>query len=134
MSVLVDTSVWSIALRRKVFTPSVETQELQTLIEKGQVQIIGLIRQEILSGIRHRAQFELLKNALRPFPDLLLFTEDYEMAASYFNHCRSKGIQGSLTDFLICAVAAKRKLKIFTHDSDFSLYQHHLPIVLHRPR
>jgi hypothetical protein len=131
VKVLVDTSVWSIALRRgKRSTPKI-ANELQSLIADYRVQIIGPIRQEILSGIRERKQFEKLEKHLSAFPDLEITTNDYVTAAGYFNVCRSKGIQGSNTDFLICAVAAHNHLAIFTTDKDFGKFVKHLPVALH---
>lgn len=96
------------------------------------MQIIGPIRQEILSGIRDETQFKELEARLNAFPDLPISAEDHVTAARYFNLCRGKGIQGSNTDFLICAVAVRHRLAIFTTDKDFALYAKHLPIVLHR--
>jgi predicted nucleic acid-binding protein len=58
--------------------------------------------------------------------------EDYEEAASYYNRCRSKGIQGSSTDYLICAIATRHDLAIFTDDRDFGRYSKLLPIRLYR--
>ena len=131
MKVLVDTSVWSLALRPgdKSLTPC--SKELRGLIEDHRVQMIGPIRQEILSGIRSESQFKSLKKRLSGFIDFPLLTEDYVMAARYFNLCRTKGIQGSNTDFLICAVAVRNKSHIYTTDSDFTLFSEHVPIVLH---
>jgi len=108
--------------------------ELQELIREGRAQIMGLIRQELLSGVRNSVQFESLKLHLRPFRDLALVTEDHEEAASFFNRCRTHGIQGSTIDFLICAAAARRDLSIFTTDHDFSNYARVLPIQLHAAR
>ena len=102
MNVIVDTCVWSHALRRQSAANAAIVDELQALIMAFRVQMLGVIRQEILSGIRSDAQFAQLKTLLRSFPDRPVLTEDYERAAEYFNLCRSKGIQGSNTDFLIC--------------------------------
>ena len=134
MKVLVDTSVWSLALRRDLPPDGPEVSELSELIKETRVQMIGPVRQELLSGIKSQAQFQKLRNHLRSFPDLELTTHDYEYAAEFFNLCRSKGVQGSNTDFLICAIAVRHKTAIFTTDRDFTLFQLHLPIMLHRPR
>jgi predicted nucleic acid-binding protein len=134
MKVLVDTSVWSLALRRDSPADGPEVPELIELIREARVQMIGPVRQELLSGIKSRAQFRKLRNYLRPFPDLELTTQDYECAAEFFNLCRTMGVQGSNTDFLICAVAARHKTPFFTTDGDFTLFQKHLPITLHRCR
>lgn len=129
MSILVDTSVWSLALRRKA-APVSEEETLKRLIRDGQVKIIGPVRQELLSGIPSQEQFEALKSRLAYFPDTPIQTSDYELAASFFNLCRQNGIQGSHIDFLICAVAASNKFHIYTTDKDFLSYRQHLPILL----
>jgi predicted nucleic acid-binding protein len=132
MKVLVDTSVWSHALRRPPSGQhSALSTELTSLVQDGRVVIIGPVRQEILSGVRERAQFEKLRGHLRAFPDLEITTADYEEAAAQFNRCRQKGIQGSNTDFLICAVATRHQFSIFTNDDDFEHFAKVLPITLH---
>lgn len=129
MKVIVDTSVWSLVLRRK--QPDNQLAEaLRDLIADGRVVILGAIRQEILSGIKHHEQYEKLKQNLRAFPNLLLDAEDYELAADYYNICRSQGVQGSNTDFLICASANRRNYQIFTTDKDFINFARYLPINL----
>ena len=132
MKVLVDTSVWSAALRRKKCGESECVRELCSLISDHRVEIIGPIRQEILSGVREDTQFSKLKRHIAPFPDIPVLTEDYIMAARFFNLCRSKGIQGSNTDFLICAVAVRCHYAIYTTDKDFSLFEKYIPIDLYK--
>jgi len=132
MKVIVDTSVWSLALRRGKKSSSAPAQELKNLIHDHRVQMIGPIRQKILSGIRSDSQFKKLTKHLQSFPDLPILTDDYVNAAMYFNRCRSKGIQGSNTDFLICAVAVRNKFSIYTTDKDFELFSKHMQIVLHQ--
>ena len=134
MRVLVDTSVWSEALRRSTKVESDVVQEFRSLIMEHRVDIIGPIRQEILSGLREDAQFKKLQKYLAAFPDIPLKTEDYVKAAKFFNMCRAKGVQGSNTDFLICAVAVRWQLAIYPTDKDFTLFTKHLPIVLHEQR
>jgi len=95
---------------------------------------VGPVRQEILSGISHKEVFIDLKTKLQPFDDLSVTTYDYEMAAEFNNTCRRNGVQGSHTDFLICAIACNNDLLIFTTDDDFNQYAKHLPIRLYRGR
>lgn len=92
--------------------------------------MLGSIRQEILSEIRSSEQFMRLKIYLQVFPDLELISEDYELAAEFFSTCRSNGIQGSNTDFLICPVAHRRGYSILTTDHDFHGFQAYIPINL----
>ena len=93
--------------------------------------LLGPIRQELLAGIREHSVFELLRERLRSFPDLPLAPDDYELAAEYFNVCRRRGIQGSNTDFLLCAAAWRREHAILTTDDDFRHFAQVLPIRLH---
>jgi predicted nucleic acid-binding protein len=114
--VLVDTPVWSLALRRRQKHLSAEqrqlTQALAELIREGRVQMLGPIRQELLSGIREEAQFRKLRDYLRAFPEHPLEAADYEEAAHMNNRCRARA--GSVVDFLICADAHRRGWTIFT--------------------
>ncbi|HNQ78161.1 MAG TPA: PIN domain-containing protein [Acidobacteriota bacterium] len=132
MRVIVDTSIWSLALRRGGGGETPAVRELRSLISDDRVQMIGAVRQEILSGVREEKQFRELEARLGAFPDLCLEAEDHVAAARYFNMCRAKGIQGSNTDFLICAAAARRKMEIFTTDKDFDRYSGILPVALHK--
>lgn len=134
MKVLVDTCVWSMALRRNNASYGPEVSELMELVKELRAQLIGPVRQEILSGIKSIDQFTKLRDHLRPFPDLELTTEDFESAAEFYNLCRGKGVQGSNTDFLLCAVAVRHQIPIFTTDADFTFFQQHLPIKLYRSR
>jgi len=134
MKILVDTSIWSLALRRKESSQNPVVIELAELILEVRVQMLGAVRQELLCGIKSPSQFKKLQHHLRAFPDLELSNRDYETAAEFFNLCRSKGIQGSNTDFLICAVAANHHLPIFTTDADFTRFKTCLPLTLHQSR
>ena len=135
MNVIVDTCVWSLALRRRaVAEESPIVHDLEQLVGEGGAVLIGPVRQELLSGIRSRAQFEILRERLRAFPDLRLETADFERAAEHFGTARSRALQGSNTDFLICAVAERRDLPVFTTDKDFDRLAEVLPIRLHRAR
>lgn len=131
MSVIVDTAIWSLALRRnRPERDQAIVGHLQTLILDNQALMLGPVRQEVLSGIRTPEQFERLQAALRAFPDLPLAREDYELAAEFYNTCRHNGIQGSNADFLICAAADRRSHSIFTTDRDFKHFQACIPVNL----
>lgn len=134
MNVLVDTSVWSFALRRAKRVADGTTRELSELIHEGRVVMLGPVRQELLSGLKSKVQYQQLRDHLRAFPDLELTTSDYEEAAAAFNRCRERGIQGSNTDFVLCAAALRRDLAIFTTDGDFRNFSRVLRLNLHTPR
>jgi predicted nucleic acid-binding protein len=131
MKVLVDTSVWSLALRRRATTHE-SVSELRRLVGQGRVAIVGPVRQEVLSGVRDVSVFRRLRDHLGAFADEPLHQEDYERAAEHFNTCRAAGIQGSNTDFLLCAAAERRSFPILTTDADFERYAVLLPVRLHR--
>ena len=134
MKILVDTAIWSLALRRKKAMEDPYVKELQELIHESRVQMIGPIRQEILSGIRSEIHFESVKNRLSAFPDLQLEAADYEKAAEFFNVNRGKGVQGSNTDFLICAVSHNYQMAVLTTDKDFTLFKRNISFNLQIPR
>lgn len=134
MPILVDTSIWSLALRKK--EKSKEEEKIidffSEIIRDLKVIIIGPVRQEILSGISNDGKFEELKNKISVFKDLPIETIDYELAARLFNECRGKGIQGSHIDFLICAVSINNRMTILTLDKDFINYSKLIPITLEK--
>ena len=130
MKVIVDTPIWSYALRSKKKEYEAYVREFESLILDQRVVIIGPIRQEVLSGYSDKSKFEKLNSKLEYFENELVIDIDYINAAKFSNLCRSKGIQGSHIDFLICSVACRLNSEIFTTDKDFKLYKKHLPIQL----
>ncbi|WP_051786538.1 type II toxin-antitoxin system VapC family toxin [Endozoicomonas numazuensis] len=130
--VLVDTCVWSAALRRKKTDAplSEEALILQRLIRQHRAVMIGPVLQEVLTGIRYTEQFTRLQTKLKAFELLSIEPADYIQAAIYSNMCRSKGIQGSHTDYLIATVAIKYHIPVLTTDNDFTHYQKHIPVQL----
>jgi hypothetical protein len=132
MKVLIDTPIWSLALRRKPRDLNSQEQHLiqalQELIQEGRAQLMGPIRQELLSGIRDEERFHKLRSYLRAFDEPNLESQDYEEAAHMSNQCRARGIAGSSIDFLVCATAQRRNWQIFTTDKDFGHYAKILPL------
>ncbi len=121
MKVLVDTCIWSLLLRRKPGTPLRADEQrlvnlLREVIEDGRVAIAGPIRQEILSGVKHLAQFNKLRAALGNFPDETLTRRHFEEAARLCNLCQSRGVASGATDILICAVAVLERFELLTCD------------------
>lgn len=121
MKVLVDTSAWSLALRRRdAAILGSDEQRLKAAlvqaIQDGRVAMLGLIRQELLSGIKDQAQFEKVKSGLDPFLDETVATADYEYAARLYNECRSQGVEAGTVDMLICAIAVQRGWEVLSSD------------------
>ncbi|MEM0967172.1 MAG: PIN domain nuclease [Verrucomicrobiota bacterium] len=134
MKVLVDTDIWSEALHKKKGKKSFYVDELVDLIQEGRLEIIGPIRMEILSGIRDGRTFDAFSKSLSAFVDRIVPSEAYILAAKFLNLCRGKGIQGSNTDFVICACSVHWSIPILSKDKDYLSYRKHLPIELIEPR
>lgn len=121
MSLLVDACVWSLSFRRRPGTPLTAEQrrlviELEEAIAGGRVSIIGVVRQEVLSGIRDKSQFLRTRQALEPFLDEEVAPDDYLEAARLFNLCLDQGVQCGAVDILIAALAARRNFTVLTYD------------------
>jgi predicted nucleic acid-binding protein len=134
MTVLVDTPVWSLALRRRaVDLSSIErriTKSLYALIRDNRVRLLGITRQEVLSGIREESQFRRVRDHLRGFPNVQLDAVDYEEAARMSNVCRRRGIADSTVDMLLCAASVRYGWEIFSTDRDFTHYARVNPLQL----
>jgi len=130
LKILVDTPIWSYALRSKNKKFQSEINQLSALIRNQRAVIVGPIRQEILSGYSDLRKYRIIKEKLSYFENTPILDVDYEIAAEFNNKCRKKGIQGSHIDFLICAVANRIDSPIFTTDKDFENYQKIIAIKL----
>ena len=131
--IIIDTTIWSKAYRRKKITEMDQAivNKLYHVLEQEEEILIGHVRQELLSGISDKNVFDDLSIKLNGFNNYEAQLADHDLAAEYFNICLTNGIQGSQTDYLICAIAYRYNLKIFTEDKDFSHYKKHLPIDLY---
>ncbi len=138
MRVLVDTTVWSLALRRRRRALGASdldvVRELEALIVDGRTILVGPVRQRGLTGVRDPEAGERLRRHLRYFEDERLSTEDFESAAEFADRCLAAGVMGSPTDLLLCAVADRRGAAVFTADDDFPRYAKVVPVRLHSPR
>ncbi|MCG8457682.1 MAG: PIN domain-containing protein [Holophagales bacterium] len=137
MIVLVDTTLWSLALRRRPGDLGSSERRLVeswvSLVRSGEAVLIGPIRQEILSGIRDEKTFERIRQTLGAFRYISIEPADYDHAARLYNRCRAEGIAGTAIDLLICAVALRSDVPIFTTDGDFQRFQRHLGVRLFVP-
>ena len=125
MKLLVDTSVWSLALRRKdAASLSTDEQKLKAelvqAIHDGRVAMLGLIRQGLLSGIKEKAQFDKVKAALDAYLDERTNTADHEYAARIYNELRIQGVEAGTVDILICALAVRRGWEVLSGDGGLS--------------
>ncbi len=131
MRILVDTSVWSLALRRTSGVVNEEALLLRAIIEQGEnIYLLGIILQEVLQGIRNSKDFLSLKEYFKAFPLIDLTREDYVRAAELKNHLMGKGRQGSTIDVLIASIAISHRCQLFTADKHFKQIAEHCELKL----
>lgn len=120
MRVLVDTSVWSLALRRGPLEAHPAVARLRGLLEADQdIVLMGCILQEVLQGFRSEPQLRRVSSFLEPVPLLELVREDYVSAARLRRRCASRGIAATTIDCQIAAAAMNHGCCLLTADSDF---------------
>lgn len=119
MSVLVDTSVWSLALRRDSVERTREVEALAAALEAGEVMLLGCVLQELLQGFPARERTQRLVDYLAPFPLLNLHRGDYVFAAEIRNRCRAKGIAVTTIDAQIAAASINHRCRLLSADQDF---------------
>ncbi|MFY9268747.1 MAG: PIN domain-containing protein [Candidatus Manganitrophaceae bacterium] len=120
MNVVVDTSVWSLALRRRSQESPSSVEKLTRLIQDGEsIFLLGIILQELLQGLRAQKDFNRLREYLAAFPLVEPKREDYIEAARLRNRCAAKGVQAGTIDFLIAAICLRYQCLLLTTDNDF---------------
>jgi predicted nucleic acid-binding protein len=130
LSVLVDTSVWSLALRRDKPAASPAVEALRSAVERGDVCLLGVVLQEVLQGFPSPDRARRLVEYLAPFPILALHRGDYVYAAEIRNKCRSKGLAISTVDAQIAAASINHRCPLLTVDRDFEGLARHFPLRL----
>ncbi len=119
---VIDTSVWSRALRRRKSSGSESAEAAlirRLVLEDEPIGLPGIVLQELLSGVRTKKEFERLRKVLDPFVVLLATEELHLLAASLFNTCKSQRLNVSPTDVLIAATALQCSGTLITADNDF---------------
>lgn len=132
MNLVVDTSVWSLFLRRKkTDDENPDVQKLRYhLGNQDCIFLIGIILQEILDGIDSDDQFDKLAEYLQPFPMVEPNRNDFIEAARLKTLCRRKGIQAGPSDFLIVSICTQRNYPLLTADQDFYHILKHCSLIL----
>jgi predicted nucleic acid-binding protein len=121
MSYLVDTSVWSLALRRDALDSTPEVDELKRALEAGdEIFVTGLVLQELLQGFNKPKAYDQIVEYFALLPFIVPDREDYIQAANLRNQCRRKGIQVGTIDALLAQLCIDREIEILTTDKDFS--------------
>jgi predicted nucleic acid-binding protein len=129
VNVLVDTSVWSLALRRDAPQGIKETQILSRCLQRQDVlYTTGIIVQEILQGFRGPKQRDRILERFSSLPLIVPDLTDHINAASLQTNCRQKGIQIGTIDALLAQLALGHDLEMLTADRDFILMARHVPL------
>jgi len=120
LSLFVDTSVWSLALRRNTPASSIEVSALVRAIENGEtILTTGLVLQELLQGFSGpKARVQIL-NRFSAVPLLVPDRDDHVRAAELRNRCRRAGVQIGTIDALLAELCIHHDLTMLTTDNDF---------------
>lgn len=131
MNLIVDTSVWSLVLRRpRVDEDHPLVRAFRRHVESGDgLFLIGNILQELLDGLRSTKQFDYLLTLLDPYPLLELTRPTYIAAARLRASCRAKGVNAGPVDFLIAAACCQYGFPLLTADKDFAHIGKHCDLV-----
>lgn len=135
MTLLVDTSVWSLALRRDASASEPEVRQLKdALLGDDVVVTSGLILQELLqgfSGPKSRAQ---IIERLAALPLLQPDRDDHVAAADLRDTCRRAGVQVGTIDALLAQLCIRHDLMLLSTDNDFKFAALHCALRVWAPK
>ena len=134
MSLFVDTSVWSLLLRRDRPQEAPELGVLVGALNNGErIVATGLILQELLQGFSgSKATAQIIKH-FAAFPLLAPDRQDHIDAAEIRNRCRKRGIQAGTREALIAQLCIRHELVLLTTDADFTHIARHTALRLWKP-
>jgi predicted nucleic acid-binding protein len=126
VSLFVDTSVWSLALRRDQPARSAEVGMLIRAIESGETLLTtGLVLQELLQGFAGPKSRDQLIERFSALPLIVPDRDDHIGAAELRNHCRRKGVQIGTIDALLAQLCLSHDLTMLSADEDFGRVAEH---------
>jgi predicted nucleic acid-binding protein len=116
----VDTSVWSLMLRRDQPADVPEVRGLVRALETGErVVTTGLVLQELLQGFSGPKARDQIVERFAAFPLLVPDREDHIAAATLRNHCRKRSVQAGTIDALLAQLCVRHELTLLSTDEDF---------------
>jgi len=122
VSLFVDTSVWSLALRRDAPVQQPEVDALVTALDNGeQIFTTGLVMQELLQGFSGPRSRTRIIEHFSSLPLVVPDRRDHIAAAELRNACRRAGVQVGTIDALFAQLCVRHKLTLLTTDQDFTL-------------
>ena len=129
MSLFVDTSVWSLLLRRDRPADVREVRALVQAIEAGEhIVTTGLVLQELLQGFAGPKARDQLVERFAAFALLVPDREDHVAAAELRTVCRKRGVQVGTIDALLAQLCVRHELTLLSSDRDFELMAAHCPL------
>jgi predicted nucleic acid-binding protein len=121
LSLFVDTSVWSLALRRDAPAPVPEIAALERALEGGDLVVTtGLVYQEILQGFQGPRAQEAIVTRFAALPFVTPDRHDHFEAAQIRNRARRRGVQVGTIDALLAQLCIRHELELLTTDADFA--------------
>lgn len=134
MSLLVGTSVWSLALRRDSPSDSPEVPELHRALRGDEIVVTtGMILQELLQGfVPARAQ-SLILDRFAHVPLVEPDRDDCIGPMRVRNTCRAAGVRLGTVDALLAQLAIRHDHTLLTTDRDFAHAAPHVGLRLWRP-
>ena len=134
MTLLVDTSVWSLAFRRDSDASSAEVLALRQALEGGDLVVTaGLILQELLQGFSAQRASKDIIDRFSALPFVSPERQDHIDAAELRNKCRRSGVQAGTIDALLAQLCVRHGLTLLTTDKDFAHNAFHCPLALWKP-
>lgn len=129
MTLLVDTSVWSLALRRDIEASDPEVHHLKEALLGSEVVVTtGLVLQELLQGFSGPKDRASIVERFAALPLLQPDREDHIDAAGLRNVCRKAGVQLGTIDALLAQLCIRHELTLLTTDKDFKHAARHCPL------
>lgn len=132
MNTLVDTSVWSLALRRDSPPDIAELDELKRTLRAGMVVSTGLVLQELLQGFSRPKAHKLIVERFRALPLIVPDRDDHIGAAELRTRCRRRGVQVGTIDALLAQLCIRHELQMLTTDRDFRSVGKVVPLTVWR--
>jgi len=121
MMLLVDTSVWSLALRRDIAATQPEVWHLQqALLGEQTVVTTGLVLQELLQGFSGPKARGQIIDCFSSLPLVQPDRQDHVDAAALRTKCRQGGVQIGTIDALLAQLCIRHQLTLLTTDPDFA--------------
>ena len=134
MTLFVDTSVWSLALRRDGDSGARQVGALRTALAGGDAIVTtGLVLQELLQGFAGPRALESILQRFTALPLVVPDRQDYVDAAELRNSCRRAGVQLGTIDALLAQLCVRHDLTMLTTDNNFALATGHCALRVWRP-